>query len=174
MAISQNGYPVLPNSSDCARWSIPVKGDERHLFLRPGHAGFVLACLVAWFHRAIAPINKGTWDEWGWAYRAIRGQDSGFSNHASGTAVDINATEHPLGRVDTYTDRQVRRIHRRLKLLRGIIRWGGDYCYRKDEMHFELVAPITYVIPVARLLRFTPVGRAVVKANPHYHPRWRD
>lgn len=83
-------------------------------------------------------LEKGALDDWGYAYRAIRGQeDAGnLSNHASATAVDLNARHHPLGKRGTFTDEQVAKI-RALAAKYGL-RWGGDYKNRADEMHFEI------------------------------------
>jgi hypothetical protein len=83
-------------------------------------------------------LDGGALDDWGYAYRAIRGQeDAGnLSNHASGTAVDLNATKHPLGKRNTFTDEQEVKI-RALAAKYGC-RWGGDYKNRADEMHFEI------------------------------------
>src|SRR5699024_11367681 len=73
---------------------------------------------------------------WGYAERKIRGGAS-LSNHASGTAIDLNAPRHYLGARGTFTKKQVRAIRKILSDVGGVIRWGGDYRNRKDEMHFE-------------------------------------
>lgn len=40
-----------------------------------------------------------------------------YSNHASGTAIDLNATRHPLGTIaaHSFTKKQIAAIHARLK-----------------------------------------------------------
>ena len=167
MATSQNGYPAL-RSDQTRKWKIPVgKGPARHFVLAPGAPGFVLAHFAAWFDRYVEDINEeNTWDDWGYANRDIRGGSS-LSNHASGTAEDINATKHPLSRVGTFSPAQEKRIRRALRRkYGGVIRWGGDYSGRKDEMHFEINAPRKKVERVARRLRFTPTGRRIRKMNP--------
>lgn len=179
MATSQNGYPALSASTPgdgLDKWVIPVgrNGEYRHIILREGHAGYVLACFATWFHRRIEYLNEGQWDEWGWAYRPVRGTSSGLSNHASGTAMDLNATQHPLGVRNTFYGSQMRKIRRRLKFYRHVIRWGGDYTGRADEMHFEINKPLRDVIKLARFVRWTPIGRAVLRHNPHYSPKWRE
>src|SRR5690606_27057234 len=80
---------------------------------------------------------RGALDDWGYAERPIRGS-SVISNHASGTAIDLNATKHPLGASGTFTSTQVTRIREILAVTRNHVRWGGDYTGRKDEMHFEI------------------------------------
>jgi hypothetical protein len=65
-----------------------------------------------------------------------RGSDKVLSNHSSGTAVDLNATKHPLGKSNTFTKEQVNTIQ--LLLVKYGLAWGGNYKRRKDEMHFEI------------------------------------
>lgn len=171
MSTSQNGWPVLTSSRATGahprlrRWVIPGAG--RHLYARDGSAGFLLALLALWFHERVERLDGGVWDEWGWAYRPIRGQSSGMSNHASGTAVDLNATVHPLGARGTFARaRDYLRIRARLRWMGGVIRWGGDYAGRADEMHFEIVRPLARCERVARRLSSTPRGRRLLEANP--------
>jgi len=66
----------------------------------------------------------------------VRGTTDKLSNHSSGTAIDLNATRHPLGKVGTFPNEKVPMI-RALAKKYGLI-WGGDYRNRKDEMHFEV------------------------------------
>jgi len=66
----------------------------------------------------------------------IRGTTDKLSNHSSGTAIDLNAPKHPLGKVGTFPPEKVPMI-RALATKYGL-KWGGDYQNRKDEMHFEV------------------------------------
>lgn len=182
MSKSQNGWPVL-NATQTVKWIIPVKeGAPRHLILRPGIAGFVLVHFALWYHEVIEKINEGIWDDWGWAPRPIRGS-SVVSNHASGTAIDLNATEHPLGVVGTlrfWVTRKSKkfiaenRINKRLKkFYAGVIRGGYSYAKRKDDMHFEIVDSYgagKATTNLARKLQKTARGKRIMKANPHYRP----
>ena len=144
-ATSQNGY-TANDISLTQPWTIP--GTNRTIRLRKGAPGALLVDFAAWFHQHVEPIDTGQLDDWGYAERPIRGQNVQYdsngnainlSNHASGTAEDLNSTKHPLGVRGTYTTAQVAAIHERLKLYQGAIRWGGDYAKRADEMHFEIV-----------------------------------
>lgn len=167
MATSQNGWRTIA-AAETRKWIIP--GTGRHLVLNPSHAGFVLVCLALWFDEVIERLDLlGVWDEWGWADRDIRGSDQ-VSNHASGTAVDLNATRHPLGMPtsSTFTPAQLRKIRRKLRFLFGLIRWGGDYLGRPDAMHFEIHATPAQIRVLAFFLARTPRGRRVIKANPGY------
>ena len=168
MATSYNGYPAIKDSSECKKWRIPVgKGPERHLILAPYSPGFVLAHFAAWFDKKIEDINEErTWDDWGWAYRNTRGANS-LSNHASGTAIDLNATRHPLGQRGTFSRWQATKIRWKLRVrYRGCIRWGGDYKSRADEMHFEINRPRKDVARLATKLRRTKRGKKIKEMNP--------
>lgn len=169
MSTSQNGFPALATtSSQLHTWVIP--GTEKtRLRMRNGSAGFLLAHLATWFDNKIEDVdrnyNNGALDDWAYAYRPVRGYVT-LSNHASGTAIDLNATEHPLGASGTFSSAEVAAIRKRLTRYDGCIRWGGDYASRKDEMHFEINRPLGECEKVARRLMDTPVGRAVLLANP--------
>lgn len=167
MSISQNGWPVLFNSVETFLWKVPVRhGETRHYRLVPGAGGFLLVHFLLWWHEVIEPINTGVWDEWGWAVREIRGQTSGYSNHASGTAADVNATLHPLGVVGTLKSAaKYARIRAKLTQYRGCLRWGGDYHDRKDEMHIELNRGHKDVRKRAHKLARTSRGKRILHAN---------
>lgn len=136
MATSQNGWSVYTSSSVLK--TLPwITGR-----VRPGDVAVVFDWLGARFNAQVEKITP-VWS-WGWAYRPIAGQTSGYSNHASGTAVDLNAPAHPLGKAGTFSAKQVLAIHKILDDTKiggvKVIRWGGDYTGRKDEMHFEINA----------------------------------
>lgn len=173
--VSANGWQVIDGSTDgplprLRKWVIPTPGApaDRHLYMRDGSAGFLLAHLALWFHEKVERLDLGVWDEWGYAPRPIRG-GSTPSNHASGTAMDLNATRHPMGVpiARTFTAGQVKAIRRRLKVYGGRIDWGGDWT-RPDGMHFELSPGSTLagVESRARQLIDTPRGERVLAANP--------
>jgi hypothetical protein len=163
MATSQNGWPAPP--ARIRTWTIP--GANRHLNLADGPAGFILVHLALWFHERIERLNVGIWDEWGAAYRPVRGSETDLSNHASGTAMDLNATQHPLGVRGSFKRAwQYVRIRARLRMYRRAIRWGGDYQYRADEMHFEIDRGHAVVQRVAERLMQTPRGKRILRANP--------
>ena len=69
----------------------------------------------------------------------IRGSTENLSNHSSGTAIDLNATKHALGKVGTFPEEKVPMIRALAK--KYSLTWGGDYRNRKDEMHFEVAIP---------------------------------
>lgn len=154
MATSQNGWRVYTSSAPLQVFPW-VTGR-----LRPGDVFFVFDTLCRDFHNNVEPIRPK--DSWGYAYRPVRGQTTGFSNHASATAVDLNATTHPMGRANTFTPRQISRIRIILARFvdpntgRSIIRWGGDFRNRPDDMHFEINQ--ANAAAVARVVRKLKAG----------------
>jgi hypothetical protein len=167
MATSQNGFRVLdPGHATIRKFQLP--GVNRTLNLRNGSAGFLLVHNAVYIDRYVERLDLGVWDEWGHAVRPVRGQSSGYSNHASGTACDLNATRHPRGVATrkTWTDKQIAQIHNRLKMYDGCLRWGGDYVRVPDAMHWELNKPLPAAERTARRLMRTKIGKEVLAANP--------
>lgn len=173
MSTSQNGYPLIPTQSEppLFKWVIP--GANRTYILREGPAGYLLACYILWHHKRIQSLDNPTYDDWGYAPpKPIPGSNS-YSNHGSGTAADINATEHPWGEVGTYSAWNTYRIRKRMRNYHNLIRWGGDYLHKKDEMHFEIVASEEECRAYAKLERVSKwwnIGfnefHEILKANP--------
>lgn len=146
--MSQNGWPVNPS-----RTARTVPGTNVKISVADGVAGDVLMYVAAEFDKRVEPIGnaRGELDDWGWANRPIRG-GTATSNHASATAIDLNATQHPLGVRGTFTPAQVDAIHAILDEVDHVVRWGGDYTGRADEMHFEINADRDAVERVAERL----------------------
>lgn len=172
MATSANGNRVLFNAATAGslprlrKWVIP--GANRHLLVRDGAMGFVLIHFALWWHETIGRLDApgSVWDEWGWAVRPIRGKSSGYSNHASGTAIDLDATRHPIGVsvYKTFSVVQRARISSRVKWLR-VVTWGGKW-RRPDGMHVEISASLPACEKRAKQLMNTPRGKRILAANP--------
>jgi hypothetical protein len=131
---SYNGYPASRDLAEIGIKSYKVKGTDRKLRCAES-VGLLLASFAAEFHNLIEPIDEGVFDDWGYAFRMVRGSENVLSCHSSGTAIDLNATQHPLGAVGTFPAEKVPMI-RALAKKYGL-KWGGDW-KRKDEMHFEV------------------------------------
>jgi D-alanyl-D-alanine carboxypeptidase len=132
---SPNGWPV---SSDPAKLGVTtqaVPGTGVRLAVVGGAGGVVLLEAA---RRFSAEVERLTPSCWGYAYRANTNDPGVWSNHASGTAIDLNSAAHPNGATRTFTSDQVKRVHRLLHDLDGVVRWGGDYSHTVDAMHFEL------------------------------------
>jgi hypothetical protein len=146
VATSQNGWTAATSPSGIPGGTVritPKGAPDTQLTVRKGDVATVLQYVVDRFQADVEDIDlytKGTGDDYGFASRPIRGSSTTISNHASATAIDLNATRHPLGVGGNmgYTSKQIAAIHDILHDLRGSVRWGGDYSGRKDGMHFEI------------------------------------
>jgi hypothetical protein len=132
---SYNGYPASKDPDEIRITSYLVRGTSRKLRCAES-VGPLLAAFAADFHELIEPIDEGIYDDWAYAFRMVRGSTDRLSCHSSGTAIDLNATKHPLGKVGTFPAEKVPMI-RALAKKYGL-KWGGDYKGRADEMHFEV------------------------------------
>jgi uncharacterized protein YukE len=149
--VSQNGWPVNP---PLVTRTIP--GTNVRVRVADGPAGDVLMHVLGQVSSRVEDVSlnsdRGEHDDWGYANRNVRGAES-ISNHASGTAVDVNATRHVLGERGTFTPEQTQEIRTILREVDNVVRWGGDYRGRADEMHFEIVGSQAEVAAVAARLR---------------------
>lgn len=129
------GWPV--GSRVVTSWH-RIPGTNVSLRFKQGPAGDLLATFALAFHKLVEPIHDpGCWS---YAHRKVTGSSTKWSEHAGGTAVDLNAPQHPLGRRGTFSAAEVAAIRRLLAACEGTVRWGGDYKGRADEMHFELLS----------------------------------
>lgn len=151
VARSQNGWPVFDSPPPATTPYITGR-------VRPGDVDVVFTWLGEQFNERVEHIRKD-WS-WGWAKRPIRGSSTTISNHASATANDFNAPAHPLGKRGTFSKKQTIAIHAILTELEGVIRWGGDYDNRADEMHFEIITNAAAVRRVADKIRNGTIGGA--------------
>lgn len=149
MLQSYNGWPASKDQAEINVKPYPVKGTNLKIRCAAG-AGELLAGFAAEFHELIEPIDEGALDDWAYAFRMVRGTTDKLSCHSSGTAIDLNATKHPLGKVGTFEAAKVPMI-RALAKKYGLT-WGGDYRNRKDEMHFEVSISKEKAIALAKKL----------------------
>lgn len=147
MAYSQNGY-AAQNARLIAQYTVP--GTSIKANLRKGDVSVVLLYLMGRYHREVEPLRAK--DTGSYNPRSIIGGRT-LSNHASGTAVDLRWNDHGLGRRGTFSNAQVTSIQRILTDLNGIVRWGGNYKGRADEMHFEIIGNPAQVKAVADKIR---------------------
>jgi hypothetical protein len=135
MLTSYNGYPASKDPAEIKIKSYAVRGTDRKLRCAES-VGPLLAAFAAEFHELIEPIDEGTFDDWGYAFRMVRGSTDRLSCHSSGTAIDLNATKHPLGKAGTFPAEKIPML-RALAKKYGL-KWGGDFKSRPDDMHFEV------------------------------------
>lgn len=159
MATSQNGWFVFTSPPS---GTIPGYITGR---VRPEDVDTVFTYLCERIDREVENIRP-EWS-WGWAFRAIRGSSSGYSNHASGTAIDVNAPAHPLGVTGTWSLEERAKVHTIMRDMGNILRWGEDYVNRKDGMHFEINAGAAAVHTVAQRIR----NRQLPDQRPDWKPK---
>jgi hypothetical protein len=133
--ISGNGWPASKNRAEIGIKSYLIEGTTIKLACAEAVAPLLVGFATE-FHQLIEPIDEGGLDDWGYCFRMVRGSPTNLSNHSSGTAIDLNATKHVLGRVGTFPPEKVPMIRALAK--KYSLKWGGDYQNRKDEMHFEV------------------------------------
>lgn len=148
MTHSQNGWPVV------AEWQCgqgPFVGVEFPNGILAGDVSTIARWQIARYGFAVEPIIAGTC--WGWYVKKITGSDV-YSNHASGTAWDINADKHPMGKPasDSMSGRQISACRVIVAASEGVLRWGGDFS-RPDPMHWEIVGGPSEVNAFANKLR---------------------
>lgn len=153
MANSQNGWPV--DKTGASQDRNPIYGNVKvPNGVLAGDVATVLRWVAKRFHETVQPLVAGTC--WGWFVKSIEGSTS-ISNHASGTAIDLNADQHPMGVAAStnFTPAQIAACHAIVKAAGGVIRWGGDYTGRPDPMHWEIVGSRSAVAAFAKTIGST-------------------
>ena len=139
MLKSSNGWPASKSRDEIGIESFPVPGTKIKLACAKAVAPLLVG-FAAEFHELIEPIDEGGLDDWGYCFRMVRGSTDKLSNHSSGTAIDLNATRHILGKAGTFPAEKVPMLKALAK--KYSLTWGGsDNWRRKDEMHFEVAIP---------------------------------
>jgi hypothetical protein len=132
---SPNGWPASEDRKTLGIKTFAVPGTKIKFACAKAVAP-ILVNFAKDFHELVEPIDQGQLDDWGYAFRQTRGSDRILSNHASGTAIDLNAIKHPLGKSNTFNKDQRNIII--LLITKYGLAWGGNYKKRKDDMHFEI------------------------------------
>lgn len=88
------------------------------------------------YHKSQKELDASGFTEFNGTYnpRKVRGSKTKWSNHAFASAIDVNASNNPLGQQVCQMPSGIVDIFRRYGW-----RWGGKYRGRKDCMHFEAV-----------------------------------
>jgi len=132
---SPNGWPASEDRKALGIETFAVPGTKIKFACAKAVAP-ILVSFAKEFHELVEPIDQGQLDDWGFAFRMTRGSDRVLSNHSSGTAIDLNAIKHPLGKSNTFNKDQRNIIN--LLITKYGLAWGGNYKKRKDDMHFEI------------------------------------
>ena len=126
MPNSYNGFPVITDQALLE--TLPGISGK----VRKGDIWTIFNWLVSQYSSRVEEINRK--DSWGYSYRKVRGGSSSWSNHASGTAVDFNATKHPFKVARTMSSRQRAACHAIMADSGQVLKWLEDF----DEMHWEI------------------------------------
>ena len=134
MLTSYNGWPASKDQAEIGIKSYPVPGTLIKLRCAEKVAPLLVG-FAAEFHNLIEPLDVGANDDWGFAYRDVRGVPGKLSNHSSGTAIDLNASRHPLKSINTFEPAKVPMLKALCK--KYALTWGGEWT-RPDPMHYEV------------------------------------
>ena len=139
-AYTQSGYPVLTDYGDPALTSNPaVPGTAGAVLIMGGlRSGDPMTCLLyvaARWHSEVEPLVQSQ-GQWGYTYKSITG-GSGWSNHAGGVAVDLNATRHPQGAHGTVMNMTA--VGQIEQAVGSALDWGGRWSGSSvDAMHWQI------------------------------------
>lgn len=159
MSTSANGWEVLSGYGDSKLVTLSAIGGSSNVL--GGDVYKVFKAFCADFATEVEEIVKD--DSWGFSPRKVTNGES-WSNHASGTAIDLNASKYPMYRNYMTGDRQAR-VRALLKRY-PVLRWGGDYPSSKiDQMHFEVNVTPKELAEFVKTMGGAPVSTKMV--SPH-------
>jgi hypothetical protein len=165
-AASDNGWRVL-GRAECVNVAVPGGTLQVH----PKTAA-IFADLARRYHETVEPL---AWPGcWGYALRPIKGSAT-YSNHASGTAIDLCAPAHPQGVAvgKTFTKAQIAAVRALVDRYHGVITWGGEWKLpATDGMHFEITegASVAEVDALAASLGSSPPPAPAPAPTPAARP----
>ena len=145
MDTSLNGWKVVhPGEPGLVRVTVP--GTSIRMTVNEAAAPLLahVADRVNREVRSLADNNaSGGQDDAGWAFRKARHAD-GFSNHASGSAIDLNWRLWPQkGATRSMTAKETAAAQKIAADLAEVIVWGGNWNKQRDEMHWEVRPGVT-------------------------------
>lgn len=154
MANSYNGWPASPSRDAIGVENFFYREKPFPSGVKRGDVTTVFTYLVNALATRVEPFNNG-YGCWGYNYRANANNPSSLSCHASGTAIDWRAPDHPNGVSGTFTQAQYEEINKILMELEGVVRHLRGY----DEMHFEIRGTPAEVARVAKKIKAGMVGK---------------
>lgn len=115
----------------------PVPGTNIVIPLQRGIPNRILKAFAADFHAYVESLNnaRGGTDEGGWTPT----NSVATSNHLSGTAMDLNWSEHHF-RVSYsgFSQSEIAVMRELLAWYEGLVFWGQDWVNPRDAMHVQL------------------------------------
>lgn len=97
---SYNGWTASKDQAEIGIKSYAIPGTQLKIRCAEAVAPLIVGFCKE-FNELIEPLDGGQLDDWGFAFRMVRGSTDRLSNHSSGTAVDLNATS-------THSEKSVR------------------------------------------------------------------
>ena len=145
MGTSLNGWPAPPEKLKVFK----IPNCNRRLTLDKD-AGRLLTALAADYHETVRPLDIGPTDEGGYAYREAMGAAGRLSNHASGTAIDLNWREEgaqgsKIGALFFNKVKNRKAINAIKSRYGRWVDWGGDW-RAKEYMHWEIKPGVNRVM----------------------------
>lgn len=142
MTVSLNGWQVPPKKLKLFK----IQGTTRKLNLDKD-AGRVLTALANDYNTMVRRLDVGSVDEGGYNDRDAAAVPGKKSNHASGTAVDLNWSEEGAqgsnwGKKFFSDVKNLVKVNALKKTYGSVLQWGGDW-RAKDYMHWEIKAGVT-------------------------------
>ncbi|AER48403.1 peptidase-M15-4 domain-containing protein [Mycobacterium phage mika] len=132
--ITENGWPSCgPELLDRS----PIPGTSIVIPLQRGIPSRIMKAFAADFHAYVESLYnaRGGTDEGGWTPT----NSVATSNHLGGTAMDLNWSDHPMGKAyDGYTQAEITAVRELLAFYEGMMFWGNDWNSPKDSMHFQM------------------------------------
>lgn len=145
MDTSINGWKVI-HPGEAGLVTVTVPGTSLRLTVAEAAAPLLVhvADRVNREVRSLAANNTpGNQDDAGWAVRKARHAD-GFSNHASGSAIDLNWRLWPQsGSKHSMTSGETAAAEKIAADLAEVVFWGGNWNNQRDEMHWEIRPGVT-------------------------------
>lgn len=157
-----SGWPVIANGNSPMLHLFTIPGTKRKMRLRKD-VGPYLVAFASEYHKLIAPIDEGTFDDWAWSPVRDGRASSKTSDHCAGVAIDLNATaEGSQSKSNTFWVRHPVKAARMRQLLKKyrLLVWGGNWTRFWDPMHVYIGKPdILAVRDEMKRLGITPTGR---------------
>jgi hypothetical protein len=149
MALSENGWKVIESQSskELVVIRIPNTGIPGIPLRVQKDCAPLLAYVASRVHEEVCDLRKNNkpgkfQDDAGYTYRKI-GTGTKWSNHASGTAIDLNWQRWPMFK-KRMSKKELLASTKIAEELSEVIRWGGNYrATNIDQMHWEIKPGVT-------------------------------
>ena len=142
LAKTIHGWPVIEHADDVRLHLFTIPGCPKRKMRLREDVGPYLVAFASEYHRLIAPLDEGTFDDWAWSPLRLGRASSSVSDHCGGVAIDLNATREGAQSSSnlTWWNNPIRRVKlARLRKRFSLLEWGGDYKHFRDPMHWTFM-----------------------------------